>query len=77
MKKWKAILLNTAAVVGTGAAFTYLPAEQASLVATLIAGIVARVTHQASVTNPDGTPAAMPYALASPTRIPVEIQEKK
>jgi hypothetical protein len=70
MKKWKAILLNTAAVVGTGAAFSYLPTEQASMVSALITGFVARVTHKASVTNPDGTPAEKPYIPASPKPIP-------
>lgn len=70
MTKWKAILLNTAAVVGTGAAFTYLPTDQASMVAALIASIVARVTHQTSVKNPDGTPAEQPYTSAQPSSAP-------
>lgn len=70
MTKWKAILLNTAAVVGTGAAFTYLPTDQASMVAALIASIVARVTHQTSVKNPDGTPAEQPYTPAQPASSP-------
>lgn len=61
MKRWQLILFNVGVAAGIAASSKYLPKKTHEAIIAVAIPAIAAATNTASKTNPDGSPAEVPY----------------